>query len=416
MPRRAFTLIELLVVIAILAVLAVVVVLTLNPAGLLQESRDATRISDMATLNSAIGYAVADNSSASLGSASTTYISAWDASATSTAGDQCQGSGLPSSSATWQCAASSSYRQAGGLGWIPVNFASSTFGAPIPQLPVDPINATSSGRFYTYQTNGTQFEVTALLESQKYKLQYAGSPVDPYFPEVVAQGSNLTLSALWNPANLVGWWPLDEGSGSSTADQSGNGNNGTWNGSLIGGSHYAGGKVGAYSGNFDGTTDYVDVPDNGTFDFGTSSFSFGGWIQRNGTGSNFEHVLGRYGAGSQPRWGIKEQGGSLQVFIDDSNGIGNDYSSGLTVTNGLMYYAMVTVDRTANVSYLYVNGSLLATKSISTFTGTFSSGSGDFQLTNVGGGNLFNGIIDDARVYRRALSAAEVQALYNAEK
>ena len=28
----------------------------------------------------------------------------------------------------------------------------------------------------------------------------------------------------------------------------------------------------------------------------------------------------------------------------------------------------------------------------------------------------FNGLIDDVRVYNRALSAAEIQALYNAEK
>jgi prepilin-type N-terminal cleavage/methylation domain-containing protein len=47
-----FTLIELLVVIAIIAILAVVVVLTLNPVQLLAESRDANRVSDMATLQS----------------------------------------------------------------------------------------------------------------------------------------------------------------------------------------------------------------------------------------------------------------------------------------------------------------------------------------------------------------------------
>ena len=63
--RSGFTLIELLVVIAILAVLAVVVVLTLNPFALLQESRDANRLSDMATLNSAINISLADNPLAS---------------------------------------------------------------------------------------------------------------------------------------------------------------------------------------------------------------------------------------------------------------------------------------------------------------------------------------------------------------
>ncbi len=58
--ESGFTLIELLVVIAILAILAVVVVLTLNPAGLLQEARDSNRISDMATLKSAIAMYIVD--------------------------------------------------------------------------------------------------------------------------------------------------------------------------------------------------------------------------------------------------------------------------------------------------------------------------------------------------------------------
>lgn len=53
--QSAFTLIELLVVIAIIAILAVVVVLALNPAQLLAQSRDVNRVSDMATLNTALG-------------------------------------------------------------------------------------------------------------------------------------------------------------------------------------------------------------------------------------------------------------------------------------------------------------------------------------------------------------------------
>src|ERR1039457_2240911 len=62
--KGALTLIELLVVIAILAVLAVVVVLTLNPAGLLQEGRDSSRVSDMATLNTGINLFMADGATA----------------------------------------------------------------------------------------------------------------------------------------------------------------------------------------------------------------------------------------------------------------------------------------------------------------------------------------------------------------
>src|ERR1039458_7608646 len=97
-PRKGFTLIELLVVIAIIAILAVVVVLTLNPAELLRQSRDANRVSDLATLNAAINIYNTDQSGAStysLGAASTSNPSIYDPAATSTAGDQCQGLGMP---------------------------------------------------------------------------------------------------------------------------------------------------------------------------------------------------------------------------------------------------------------------------------------------------------------------------------
>ena len=52
--QKGFTLIELLIVIAIIAILAVVVVLTLNPAELLRQARDSNRISDFATIKSAL--------------------------------------------------------------------------------------------------------------------------------------------------------------------------------------------------------------------------------------------------------------------------------------------------------------------------------------------------------------------------
>lgn len=57
---KGFTLIELLVVIAILSILATLVVLAINPAEAQRKSRDATRLSDLATVRKSIDLAIAD--------------------------------------------------------------------------------------------------------------------------------------------------------------------------------------------------------------------------------------------------------------------------------------------------------------------------------------------------------------------
>jgi len=214
MYRRAFTLIELLIVIAIIAILAVVVVLTLNPAQLLAQSRDANRISDMATLQSAINLYNTDQSGSagySLGNASSAYLSLPDSSST------CGSWNLPSLLGyTYSCSSITSSRNINGSGWVSVNLASTTSGSHLSNLPVDPVNSSSTGLYYTYYSNGSQYEVTSIFESAKYKAQYGQSPVDPGYPEINAKGSSLSISPLFNPLGLVGYWPLTEGSGSSS--------------------------------------------------------------------------------------------------------------------------------------------------------------------------------------------------------
>lgn len=59
--KKGFTLIELLVVIAILSILATLIVLAINPAETQRKGRDATRLSDLATIRKAIDLSIAEN-------------------------------------------------------------------------------------------------------------------------------------------------------------------------------------------------------------------------------------------------------------------------------------------------------------------------------------------------------------------
>jgi prepilin-type N-terminal cleavage/methylation domain-containing protein len=412
--RSAFTLIELLVVIAIIAVLAIVVILSLNPAELLRQARDSDRLSNLATMNSALGLFQADQSSASVGVSSLAYLSVPDPSATSTLGDQCQGLGMASTSGnfTYQCAASSSFEATNGTGWLPVPFSSISSGSPFGTLPTDPVNQTSTGLFYTYATNGSQYMVTAVMESQKYKAQLALAPMLPDYPEVAAVGTNLTISPLWNQSGLVGWWPLNEGAGSTALDQSGNGNNGTWSGNLINGSHYTTGKVGPYAGNFDGSTDYVNTSNMNFPNPSTGSYSVSAWVNFNSIPSYNARILS-YALDASDGFNLAFYlAGSELAFSGVKSGTKYE-AVGTSVSTGVWYFVVGEFNSISNTSSLYVN-------KIQGTSGNPSLGlSGSVNTLFIGqinGGSYFPGLIDEVRVYNRALSVAEVQALYNAEK
>jgi prepilin-type N-terminal cleavage/methylation domain-containing protein len=192
--RKGFTLVELLVVIGILAILVVTVIIFINPSQLASQGRDTNRVSDLTSLNQNVALYHETNPAGSLGSSSVYYISIPDPAATSTAGDQCQGLELPSapSSYTYHCAASSTYRNVNGTGWVPVNF-SAISGPSLATLPIDPVNTTSSTEYYVYVASGTQYEFIANPESQKT----IASSVSSSF----SQGNNLALAAF--PATQI---------------------------------------------------------------------------------------------------------------------------------------------------------------------------------------------------------------------
>jgi prepilin-type N-terminal cleavage/methylation domain-containing protein len=190
--RKGFTLLELLIVITILAILTLVVILFVNPVEILKKSRDVQRMSDLATLKTAIALYLQDRASNNLGS--TTYCSATNFSggneplirmslAYTTAGSK--QATTPSTEYHTATTTADLYHN-NGLGWIPsVNFGSIAGGAPIERVPADPTNtslATGSpgvnSLYYRYgcKTNNT-FELDATLESDTYK--YLGTDDRP---------------------------------------------------------------------------------------------------------------------------------------------------------------------------------------------------------------------------------------------
>ena len=170
--QKGFTLIELLVVIAIIAILAVVVVLTLNPAELLRQARDSNRISDFATVKSALALYAVDvqtttpmygTSGVGVGGAYDLYTAYTSASTTMS---------LYTTSTTWgflggeSAVTTTASRLVNSTGWIPVNLTAISSGAPLGVWPVDPTNNQSF--MYIYAATSTSWKIAANMESAKY--------------------------------------------------------------------------------------------------------------------------------------------------------------------------------------------------------------------------------------------------------
>ena len=193
---KGFTLLELLIVIAILAVLSVALVLVLNPAESLKKSRDTQRMSDLATLKTALGLYMTTVSTPDLDAGVANFCLGVGNTAAQIAYSSPSGSNLTctapavgtdavgSFAAADSCyhVASTASSSIDGTGWLPVNFTSITGGSPISNLPLDPTNSAATATptnatltyRYTCQATGDAthpsnvFEIDAVMESSQY--------------------------------------------------------------------------------------------------------------------------------------------------------------------------------------------------------------------------------------------------------
>jgi prepilin-type N-terminal cleavage/methylation domain-containing protein len=417
--RSAFTLVELLIVITIITILLVVVVIVLNPEQLLAQSRDAQRISDLATVNSAVSFYESQEEGAtnfSLGSSTQVSLSIADPTATSSAGTACGGLGVFSASVyTDRCMASSTYKKTDGTGWVPVDLTSLGSGSPFSSLPVDPVNQTTSGLYYTYETNGTQWVLTAFLESTKYAAKMASSNgVDPALYEVGIGASSLPVAG----RGMVGYWPLNEGSGTVAYDYSGNGNNAAWNGTPIGTSGYYSqtptGWVGTFNGNRSaGVADYVSTAAMPWgLPLGSAPRTMTAWFEITSTTPQGSTLVS-WGANGPPSGMLSELG------VDNTTSTGgplyfgawgNDCGSATIVPMNQWHFAAVTYDG-AN-DRIYLDGSLVG-QCLNNPRNTTSSPVWIGARVNYTYAD-FPGYISDAAIYNYALSQPTLAQMYRA--
>ncbi|MFA5099169.1 MAG: LamG domain-containing protein, partial [Candidatus Paceibacterota bacterium] len=196
-------------------------------------------------------------------------------------------------------------------------------------------------------------------------------------------------------------------------DSSGKGNNGTQSGGVTYG---ATGKVGnALS--FDGVDDYVETNDSNSLDINLSDFSIAFWIKTMTTSNTNSYRIINKRASNYIGYEIYIEAGSnlTAYFISDSGGysFGDIGSTNIRDAN---WHCVVLVFNRIHNAMVYIDGNIKSPqRDISTRQGSLNN-SQPLRIGSSGSSvaNLFNGLIDDVRIYNRALSATEIQALYNA--
>lgn len=417
--RRGFTLIELLLVVGIVTVLATVTVFTLNPVELLRQSRDSNRVAELASLKKAIALYELEQGSTGLGTPQRVYVSVGDPSITDlTPGvtSNCANIGLSAATLpsgwAYVCVHPNNLQRTDKNGWLPINFGLISSGSPFTALPIDPVNTMSSGLYYTYVSGGS-YALTGAMESGKYIKQIAradqGTDLTRY-----ELGSDITL---WAKAKgLVGYWPLDEGLGTTATDASGNGLTGTAVGSPFSPTGKVGGDI-----TIGGSTQYVIVNDstNSPLDL-TGDFTIAVWFKRNQTLNEDYFITKLDNFGTPYELGLfgSPKVASLRMCTKnpstcEAGGCVSVLASGATYPTTVWRHIVGTFNRSASELKIYVEGVLRGTAN-----GALPSTTNNAALwigrSRSAATCPFRGDLDDVRIYNRALDPTEVTELYGA--
>ena len=212
-------------------------------------------------------------------------------------------------------------------------------------------------------------------------------------------------------ADIVGEWRFGEGSGPSVADSSGNNNNGTWNGTDYWaqkqGTIYELGEAGKFSGD-----DYVYIPNSNSLRF-LDQITIEAWIKTNrvdsgwmvvsNPGTYYFYFLGFFN--SRPRFFIGpygDLGGDLAFSCPSDPFVVGQWHHYVGTYNGSKMKIIVDSKEICSRDY-----------SVTGMFYTYPLTLGALLDTNTNTSYyMFDGNIDEVKIYNRSLITAEIQQHY----
>ncbi|MEK7089417.1 MAG: LamG domain-containing protein [Patescibacteria group bacterium] len=213
---------------------------------------------------------------------------------------------------------------------------------------------------------------------------------------------------------LVGEWKFDEDAGTTstlTYDASGNGNNGTLVGSPIRATSTC--KIGNCL-KFNGADNYVSVTNSATVKSISTTGTIATWINLTvaPTSTNLQLIADVDGTASCTARGMIFYISATQFKFQYGSGGACQNASSVTVpATNQWFHIVATWDGLAGAK-MYVNGTSEG-NNVAVSNVSIAQAS-TYIASQAGTTSFINGLVDDLRIYNRALSADEVKQLYNA--
>jgi hypothetical protein len=218
---------------------------------------------------------------------------------------------------------------------------------------------------------------------------------------------SVTPAAPPAPTGLVLSLGFDEGSGSTAMDASGGGLHGTISGAL----HVLGRSGGALK--FDGVDDWVTVADTSALDL-TTGMTLEAWVNPTTAGSGWNTIVLKERGAEDMAYALYANdgapfpgGNAAPASYVNIGGAHVSLTAAQALPPGTWTHVAATYD--GATLRLYVNGVLASSRPR---TGEVGVSGGALRIggNNAWTGEFFAGLIDDVRVYNRALTATEIAA------